>query len=190
MSFLTPLSIHRAHESSPNARAFVARLPDGLADDEGVQSEAAKIAFPIAGATTVVAASPRHDRRFRAWGKLDLDFGYIANAEQRVGVEIRILRLAFHELRSLVQGHAQSPQRCLQRKRTTFLPFPKLLRRGSTWRRPGARPIAPTLHTLSTCLLPLNRGGAVKNGTVFKRGRLSGWRSWTKPFQRNQYGRD
>lgn len=124
MSFLTPLSIHRAHESSPNARALVARLPDGLADDEGVQSEAAKIAFPIVGATTVVAASLRHDRRFRAWGKLDLDFGYIANAEQRVGVEIRILRLAFHELRSLVQVHAQSPQRCLQ-KADDFLAIPQ-----------------------------------------------------------------
>jgi len=43
---------------------------------------------------------------FRAWEKLDLNFGYVAHPEQRAGVEIRILRLAFHELRSLAQSHA------------------------------------------------------------------------------------
>jgi hypothetical protein len=49
--------------------------------------------------------------RFRAWQKFDLDFGYAAHAQQRICIEIRILRLAFHELRTLVQSHAQFPQR-------------------------------------------------------------------------------
>src|SRR5580704_13981956 len=49
--------------------------------------------------------------RFRAWEKLDFDFGYAAHAQQPISIEVRILRLAFHELRTLVQSHAQSPQR-------------------------------------------------------------------------------
>src|SRR5580700_6078546 len=36
-------------------------------------------------------------RCFCTCQKLDLDFRYVAHAEQRISVEIRILRLAFHE---------------------------------------------------------------------------------------------
>ena len=38
-------------------------------------------------------------------------FAQSTHAQQRIGIEIRILRLAFHELRTLVQSRAQSPQR-------------------------------------------------------------------------------
>ncbi len=48
---------------------------------------------------------------FRTWQKLHLDFRYVSHAQQAIGVKVGIFRLAFHELRSLVQGHAQSPQR-------------------------------------------------------------------------------
>jgi hypothetical protein len=51
------------------------------------------------------------NRRFRAREKFALEFGYVAHAQQRIGVQISILRLTFHELRSFMKGHAQSPQR-------------------------------------------------------------------------------
>src|SRR6266849_10923737 len=51
------------------------------------------------------------NRRFRAREKLDLQFGYVAHAQGRISIEVDILRLTFDELRSLVEGHAQSPQR-------------------------------------------------------------------------------
>src|SRR5260370_40835453 len=51
------------------------------------------------------------NRRFRAREKFDLEFGYVAHAQRRISVEIGILLLTLHKLRSLVQGHAQSPQR-------------------------------------------------------------------------------
>src|SRR5579871_3945024 len=50
------------------------------------------------------------DWGFRAREELDLDFRYSAHAEQPIRIEVCILRLAVHELRSLVQGHAQPPQ--------------------------------------------------------------------------------
>jgi hypothetical protein len=79
-------------------------LPDGLADDEGLQSEAAKIAFPIAGATTVVAASPRHDRRFRACGNSISTSGTSpmrSNVERRQSHRSELLQTQFASLRGV-----------------------------------------------------------------------------------------
>ena len=72
---------------------------------------AAKIAFPIAGATAVVAGSPSPTGASVLGRNSTSTSGTSPMRSERIGVEVRILRLAVHELRSLVQGHAQSPQR-------------------------------------------------------------------------------
>jgi hypothetical protein len=58
-------------------RSLAAWLPAGLADDGTRAPEAAKIAFPIAGATTVVAGSPRPTGASVPGEKLDLDLGIL-----------------------------------------------------------------------------------------------------------------
>ena len=53
-----------------------------------------------------LAAKKFHPSKPSVWQKLDLDFGYAADAEQGIGIEIRIRRLAFDELQTLVQSHS------------------------------------------------------------------------------------
>ena len=62
---------------------------------------AAKIALPVAGATTVVPGSRRCP---------NLKLRDVANAKWRIGVEIGILYLAFDEFRPFVQRHAEAPK--------------------------------------------------------------------------------
>src|SRR5262249_39163139 len=51
------------------------------------------------------------NRSLGAVDELDVELGHITDAQRHVTVEVRILHLALDELRSLVEGHAQAPQR-------------------------------------------------------------------------------
>src|SRR5580693_139899 len=50
------------------------------------------------------------DRRFRAGNKLNVHFRRFSHAEHSVAIEIRVLRLPFGELGSLIQGRRKPPQ--------------------------------------------------------------------------------
>src|SRR5262245_13787945 len=50
------------------------------------------------------------DRGLGAANELDIEFRHVADAQRRVAVEIRVLHLAFDELGSLVQRHAETPE--------------------------------------------------------------------------------
>src|SRR5262245_53253695 len=51
------------------------------------------------------------DRSLGAVDELDIELRHVADAQRRVAVEIPVLHLAIDELGSLVERHAQAPQR-------------------------------------------------------------------------------
>src|SRR5215510_9594090 len=76
-----------------------------------------------------IADGGRDDRRTRlsetdwslgAVDELDVELGYVPDAQRRVTVEVGVFHLAFVEFGSLIQRHAEAPQRAAfdLRKRT------------------------------------------------------------------------
>src|SRR5262249_51031949 len=51
------------------------------------------------------------DRSLHAVDELDVELRYVADAQWRVTVEVRVLHLALDELSPLMERHAQAPQR-------------------------------------------------------------------------------
>src|SRR5215471_12929031 len=50
------------------------------------------------------------DGRLDALDELDVELRHVADAQRRIAVEVRVLHLAFDELGSLIERHAEAPQ--------------------------------------------------------------------------------
>src|SRR6516162_9436500 len=72
---------------------------------------AAKMALPMAGATTIVPGSPRPTGASTLSMNSMSSSGTSPMRSGGAAVEIRVLHLGLDELRSLVQRHAEAPQR-------------------------------------------------------------------------------
>src|ERR1700678_767946 len=101
---------YRSDGSSPMRKRFQHGLrSDWQMTDAGTRGGKDRISDRGCNRSSPRLAKPYG--RFRTWEKLHLDFGYVSHAQQAIGVKVGIFRLTVHELRSLVQRHAQSPQR-------------------------------------------------------------------------------
>src|SRR5262245_23048665 len=86
------------HRSWPNrqmAQPNPGRRENGVADRGGDYGRA-RLAKP--------------DRDLSAVNELNVELRHVADAQRRIAVEIRVLDLAFDELGSLVQRHAEAPE--------------------------------------------------------------------------------
>src|SRR5262245_55876391 len=86
---------HRSWPDRQMAQANPGRGENGVAD-RGGDHRRARLAEP--------------DRDLSAVNELDVELRHVADAQRRIAVEIRVLDLAFDELGSLIQRHAEAPE--------------------------------------------------------------------------------
>ena len=130
----------RLNSSAQDPRA---RLWDGLAHP-GAVADGSKDYVADGGCNYCRRKLSEANWSLRAVEKLNIEFGDLADAKRRIGVEIGVLHLASNEFRTFVQRHGETPKGAaldlsgdapgstIVPASTTIAPLPRLVRTRAT----------------------------------------------------------